>query len=70
MLYIAVLWLMIILLTVLLKKQLKIKFNSFICIVMTILVVLFAANINQCIVAALEGCKLWYKAILPTTFLF
>ena len=70
MLYIAVLWLMIILLTVLLKKQLKIKFNSFICIVMTILVVLFAANINQCIVAALEGCKLWYKAILPTTFPF
>lgn len=37
---------------------------------MTILIVLFAANINTCITAALDGCKLWYKAILPTTFPF
>lgn len=70
MLYIAVIWLIIILLALLLKKQLQIKFNSFICIVMTILIVLFVININQCIVSALDGCKLWYKAILPTTFPF
>ncbi|WP_294402163.1 sporulation integral membrane protein YlbJ [uncultured Clostridium sp.] len=70
MLYIAVLWLFIILLALLLKKQLDIKLNSIVCIIMTILIVLFAANINQCITAALDGCKLWYKAILPTTFPF
>lgn len=70
MLYIAILWLFIILLALLLKKQLNIKLNSFICILMTILIVIFAANINTCIVAALDGCKLWYKAILPTTFPF
>lgn len=70
MLYIAVLWLFIILLALLLKKQLNIQLNSFICILMTIAIVLFAANINKCIAAALDGCKLWYKAILPTTFPF
>lgn len=70
MLYIAVLWLFIILLALLLKKQLDIKLNSVLCIIMTILIVLFAANINTCITAALDGCKLWYKAILPTTFPF
>lgn len=70
MLYIAVLWLFIILLTLLLKKQLNIQLNSIICVFMTIVIVLFAANINQCITAALDGCKLWYKAILPTTFPF
>ncbi|WP_294156421.1 sporulation integral membrane protein YlbJ [uncultured Clostridium sp.] len=70
MLYIAVLWLFIILLTLLLKKQIDIKVNSIVCIIITILIVLFVANINQCITAALDGCKLWYKAILPTTFPF
>lgn len=70
MLYIAVLWLFIILLALLLKKQLDIKLNSVICVIITILIVLFAANINACITAALDGCKLWYKAILPTTFPF
>ena len=70
MLYIAVLWLFIILLALLLKKQLDIKVNSIVCIIMTIAIVLFAANINTCITAALDGCKLWYRAILPTTFPF
>ncbi|WP_294392197.1 sporulation integral membrane protein YlbJ [uncultured Clostridium sp.] len=70
MLYISVLWLFIILLTLLLKKQIDIKVNSIVCIIITILIVLFVANINQCITAALDGCKLWYKAILPTTFPF
>ena len=70
MLYIAILWLFIILLSLLLKKQLDIKLNSFICIIMTIVIVLFTININICIDAALNGCKLWYKAILPTTFPF
>ena len=65
-----ILWSILIFLALLLKKQLNLKLNSFICIIMTIFIVLFAANINSCINAALEGCKLWYKAILPTTFPF
>ena len=70
MLYLTILWLFIILLALLLKKQLEIKLNSFICIILTVVIVLFAININTCINAALDGCKLWYKAILPTTFPF
>lgn len=67
---IVILWFFIIVLTILLVKQLKIKKNILICIFISILIVLFVTNINQCILAALDGCKLWYSAILPTTFPF
>ncbi|MGN0144393.1 MAG: sporulation integral membrane protein YlbJ [Clostridium sp.] len=70
MLFICLLCITIIILVLILIKQLDIKLNSLICISMTILIILFAANIDKSIIAALEGCRLWYKAILPTTFPF
>lgn len=65
-----ILWFFIITLIILLIKQLNIKKNTLLCILISILIVLFILNINQCINAAIEGCKLWYFAILPTTFPF
>lgn len=70
MLFLAILWFIIILLVLILRKQLNIKLNSLVCIFMTILIFLFVMNIDKSIVAALDGCRLWYKAILPTTFPF
>lgn len=68
--YTTILWLFIIILTIIFIKLLDIKINILICIAISILIVLFAANINISIEAAIEGSKLWYKAILPTTFPF
>lgn len=68
--YTAILWLFIIVLTIILIKLLNIKINVLICISISVLIVLFAANINLSLNAAIEGSKLWYKAILPTTFPF
>ncbi|MDO5516807.1 MAG: sporulation integral membrane protein YlbJ [Clostridium sp.] len=67
---ITILCLLIIILSILLIKQLNINRNIIFCVLISILIILFAANINTCIPAALDGCKLWYKAILPTTFPF
>lgn len=67
---IIILWLLIIMLCILLIKQLNINKNILICIGISILIVLFALNIDTCIPAALSGAELWYKAILPTTFPF
>lgn len=68
--YTIILWLFIIILTIILIKLLDIKISVLICIGISILIVLFAANINLSLNAAIEGSKLWYKAILPTTFPF
>ncbi|MFL0163521.1 MULTISPECIES: sporulation integral membrane protein YlbJ [Clostridium] len=70
MIYIIVLWFLIISLIFILIKQLNIKKNTIICIFISVLIVLFVLNINQCIIAAIDGCKLWYNSILPTTFPF
>src|SRR5471030_1843503 len=70
MLYVIILWFLIISLIIFLIKQLHIKKNIIICIFISILIILFILNINQCISAAMDGCKLWYKSILPTTFPF
>ncbi|EKQ53989.1 MULTISPECIES: sporulation integral membrane protein YlbJ [unclassified Clostridium] len=70
MIYIIVLWFLIISLTFALIKQLNIKKNIIICIFISIFIVIFVANINQCIIATIDGCRLWYKSILPTTFPF
>jgi len=70
MIYIFILWFLIISLIIVLIKQLNIKKNFIICIFISILIILFILNINQCITAAIDGCKLWYKSILPTTFPF
>ncbi len=70
MIYIIILWLLIVSLIILLIKLLNIKRNIIICIFISIFIILFTLNINQCISAAIDGCKLWYKSILPTTFPF
>ncbi len=70
MIYVAILWFLIISLIIVLIKLLNIKKNIIICILISILIILFAININDCISAAIEGCKLWYRSILPTTFPF
>ena len=70
MIYVIILWFLIISLIIILIKQLNIKKNIIICILISIFIILFTLNINQCISAAIDGCKLWYKSILPTTFPF
>ena len=70
MIYIIFLWFLIISLIILFIKLLDIKRNIIICIFISIFIILFILNINQCISAAIDGCKLWYKSILPTTFPF
>ncbi|GAA0078018.1 sporulation integral membrane protein YlbJ [Clostridium sp. CTA-5] len=68
--YIFILWLMIILLIILLIKQLNINKNFILCILFSIFIVLFVINIQKCTSAAIDGCKLWYKAVIPVTFPF
>ena len=70
MIYVIILWFVIISLIIVLTKQLDIKKNIFICILISIFIILFSLNINQCISASIDGCNLWYKSILPTTFPF
>ena len=70
MLYVIILWFLIISLIIFLIKQLHIKKNIIICIFISIFIILFILNINICIPAAIDGCKLWYKSILPATFPF
>ena len=70
MIYIIILWFLIISLIILLIRLLNIKRNIIICMFISIFIILFILNINQCISAAIDGCKLWYKSILPTTFPF
>ncbi|BCZ48069.1 sporulation integral membrane protein YlbJ [Clostridium gelidum] len=70
MIYAIILWFLIISLIIVLIKQLNIKKNIIICIFISILIILFILNINQCISATISGCKLWYNSILPTTFPF
>lgn len=53
-----------------LLKLLNLRRNTIFCIVITILIIIFVININVSINAALDGCILWYKAVLPTTFPF
>jgi len=70
MIYIIILWFLIISLVFILIKQLNIKKNTLICVFISVLIIVFVLNINQCIIAAIDGCKLWYNTILPTTFPF
>ncbi|RII35123.1 sporulation integral membrane protein YlbJ [Clostridium chromiireducens] len=70
MMYIIFLWLLIICLIIALIKQLNIKKNVVISVLISIFIVIFVVNINECIAATIDGSKLWYKSILPTTFPF
>lgn len=67
---IILLWLFILLLIGILLKQLKVKKNYTICFLISVVIILFVLNMNSCIDAALEGCKLVVKAIIPTILPF
>lgn len=60
------LWLLIILLIQVLFKLINIKKNYVICFFISIVIVLFFVNLDVSISAALDGAKLWFKAMLPT----
>ncbi|MBW6409775.1 sporulation integral membrane protein YlbJ [Clostridium weizhouense] len=68
--YIFILWFFIILLIILLIKQLNINKNFILCMFFSIFIVLFVLNIQKCTLAAIDGCKLWYRAVIPVTFPF
>ena len=61
---------LIIFLTFLLIKLLKINFNTFATIFLTIIIIYFIISPNQCISAALQGAKLFANSILPSLFPF
>ena len=64
------LWLLIILLIQTLFKLIDITKNLVICFFISLLIILFVANLNVSMNAAIEGANLWFKAILPTLFPF
>ncbi|ATD54931.1 sporulation integral membrane protein YlbJ [Clostridium chauvoei] len=65
-----ILWLLIIALSIILIKLLNIKKNYIVCFCTTILIILFILNLQDCMDAALMGCSLVVKAIVPTIFPF
>ena len=65
-----VLWLLIFLLVLLLFKLLNLEKNYLICLLITIFIVLFVANLDLAMKATVDGVKLVIVAILPTTFPF
>ena len=64
------LWLFIIIFLLILLKLLKAKKNYIICFFITLFIILFIVNIKLSLKASLNGAKLWFKAILPTSFPF
>lgn len=60
----------ILIFTFILLKLLNIKKNYIFCFIITIFIILFVSNIETSITAAMEGCKLCFKAIIPTVFSF
>ncbi|MBM7835128.1 sporulation integral membrane protein YlbJ [Clostridium sardiniense] len=65
-----ILWIFIFIFTFILLKLTNIKKNYIFCFVITVLIVLFVVNIEASIQAAIDGCKLSFKAIVPTVFSF
>lgn len=70
MIYTIILWCVIISLIIIMIKLLDIKKNTIISIIVSIFIIIFIININLCISASINGCRLWYSSILPTTFPF
>lgn len=64
------LWLLIILLIHTLFKLIDIKKNYVISFLISILIILFFINLKVSMSSAIEGCKLWFKAMVPTLFPF
>lgn len=67
---IIILWLLIISLLFIFFKLINLKKNYIICFFISILIIIFFINLSTCMKAAIEGCKLWFNAILPTLFPF
>lgn len=70
MLSIIFLWLLIILLIQILFKLIDIKKNYIISFLISILIILFFVNLKVSMASAIEGCNLWFKAMVPTLFPF
>ena len=64
------LWLFIIVFLLILLKLLNVNKNYVICFFITLFIILFIVNIKISLKASLDGAKLWFKAILPTSFPF
>ncbi|MBE6051140.1 MAG: sporulation integral membrane protein YlbJ [Clostridium sp.] len=64
------LWLLIIFLLFILFKLINPKKNYIICFFISILIIIFFINLSVAMKAAIEGCKLWFNAILPTLLPF
>ena len=67
---ISILWLLIIILSIILIKLLKLSKNQIITIFITLFIVLFIINLNTCMQSTFTGLNLVIKAILPTIFPF
>ena len=67
---ISILWLLIIILSIILIKLLKLSKNQIITIFITLFIILFIINLNTCMQSTFTGLNLVIKAILPTIFPF
>lgn len=67
---ISILWLLIIILSIILIKLLKLSKNQIITIFITLFIILFIINLNKCMQSTFTGLNLVIKAILPTIFPF
>ena len=65
-----ILWLLIIVLSIILIKLLKLRKNQIITIFITLFIILFIINLNTCMQSTFTGLNLVIKAILPTIFPF
>lgn len=65
-----ILWLLIIILSIILIKLLKLSKNQIITILITLFIALFIINLSKCIESTFTGLNLVIKAILPTLFPF
>ena len=65
-----ILWLLIIILSIILIKLLKLSKNQIVTIFITLFIILFIINLNTCMQSTFTGLNLVIKAILPTIFPF
>lgn len=68
--YYIFLWLIIIFLIITLFKLVNLKKNYIICFFLSIAIITFFLNLKIAIASAIDGCKLWFNAILPTVLPF
>ncbi|PRR84156.1 sporulation integral membrane protein YlbJ [Clostridium vincentii] len=70
MISIVFLWIIIILLIQMLFKLIDINKNYIICFFISLLILIFFMNLETATSSAIEGCKIWFLAILPTVLPF